>query len=672
MREAGTDWRMTVKRRIAVAAGALAVWAGAIEARLLYLQVVSHTELVARAERQQKGERPLSAKRGDILDRHGRVLATSVDVESIIAVPAEIPEAATAVDRVCKALGDCTRKERQNLLDRLGRPTQFSWVRRKVSAGQARRVEALDLDGIGFLKESRRFYPNRELAAHLLGYVGLDNNGLGGIEYAYGSEIRGEDGKVLVNIDARRHAFSRLERPPTAGSSLELTIDLHLQHIVERELRKGVAANRAAGGSAIMMDPRTGEILAMANEPTFNPNVYGEFREDARRNRAVQDLYEPGSTFKIVTASAALDEDVMPPDAPIDVSGGQIRIGRDTVDDQRDYGQLTFAEVIVQSSNVGAIRIGFKVGAERLSRYVQRFGFGQPVSPDFPGENRGIVWDRTRWTDRALASVSMGYQIGVTPLQMVAAVSSIANGGELIEPRVVGAFYRNARRLAVKPKVLRRTVSRDTAALLSGIMEGVVARGTGQSAQIPGYSIAGKTGTAAKVVNGRYSRTAYNASFVGFAPSRHPVVALIVVIDSPNVGTQHYYGGAIVAPIFARIVEESLRYLGVAPNVNPAPPVLVAARGTPQQVVATAGPGTPPRVRLIAEGSPGTVPDLRGMSAREATRELVKRGLVARLAGDGFVVSQDPPPGAPLDAGDVCVVTLQRRPDAAAGHRTEP
>jgi membrane peptidoglycan carboxypeptidase len=256
---------------------------------------------------------------------------------------------------------------------------------------------------------------------------------------------------------------------------------------------------------------------------------------------------------------------------------------------------------------------------------------------------------------------------------MVAAVSSIANGGELFEPRVVGACYRHQRRLAVKPKVLRRTGGPGTAAVLSRIMEEVVARGTGKLAQIPGYSIAGKTGTAAKVIDGRYSRSAYNASFVGFAPSRHPAIALIVVIDSPNVGTQHYYGGPIAAPVFRRIVEESLRYLGVAPNVNPAPPVLVAARGgTSAQAVSTSGTAAPPRVSLIANGSPGTVPDLRGLSAREATRELARRGLVARLTGDGFVVSQNPPPGAPLDAGDVCALILQRRPDAAAGLRTEP
>jgi cell division protein FtsI (penicillin-binding protein 3) len=677
VREAGTEWRITVKRRVAVAAVALAVWFGAIEARLLYLQVFAHADLVARAERQQRSERPLPAKRGDILDRHGRVLATSVDAESIIAVPSEIADATSAVKTLCTALGDCSRQDREALLERLGRPSQFAWVRRKVSPDQARRVESLDLDGVGLLKESRRFYPHRELAAHVLGYVGVDNDGLGGIEYAYGAEIRGEDGKVLVHTDARRHAFSRLERPPTAGSPVELTIDLHLQHIVERELGAAVKANRAAGGSAILMDPRTGEILALANEPTFNPNVYGDFSADVRRNRAVQDLYEPGSTFKIVTASAALEEEILPPHAPIDVSGGQIRIGRDIVEDQRDFGVLSLSDVIVNSSNVGAIRIGFSVGSERLSRYVERFGFGQPVSPDFPGENRGIVWDPARWTERALASVSMGYQVGVTPLQMVAAVASVANGGELLEPRVVGAFYRDERRITVKPKVLRRTVSADTAAVLTGIMEQVVARGTGQLAQIPGYRLAGKTGTAAKVVQGRYSRSEYNASFVGFAPSREPAIALIVVIDSPNVGTQRYFGGSVAAPVFKRIVEESLRYLGIAPDVNPSPPIVVAARRSELSPVATAGPDAPPRstavpqVNLIADEEPGAMPDLRGMSAREAARELARRGVVARLKGDGFVVMQEPVPGAPLDLGGVSVLTLRRRAPAGAV-RIEP
>ena len=408
-------------------------------------------------------------------------------------------------------------------------PTRHVHVR--AAAGVARPEAArrgFGLDGIGFIKESRRFYPNKELAAHLLGYVGVDNTGLNGLEAAYDSQIRGKSGKVLVQTDARRHAFSRFERPPTAGATIELTIDEYLQHVAERELHAGVVANRAAGGSAIIMNPHTGEILAMANEPTFNPNAYRDFDETERRNRAVQDLYEPGSTFKVVTASAAIEEKVMPIDTMIDTNPGVIHIaGRPkpvTEASHHNYGVLSFTDVIVRSSNIGAIKIGFRVGTERLSRFVSLFGFGHPVSPDFPGESPGIVWNPAKWTESALASVSMGYQVGVTPLQMVTAVSSVANGGELVEPRVIRAVYRDNRRYAVQPKIVRRTISADTAATLTTIMEGVVGdeHGTATRAQIPGYTIAGKTGTAAKLVNGHYSTSDYNASFVGFIPSRNP------------------------------------------------------------------------------------------------------------------------------------------------------
>src|SRR5262249_52353907 len=331
-------------------------------------------------------------------------------------------------------------------------------------------------------------YPNTDLAAHLLGYVGIDNKGLAGLEAAYDNQIRGKPGTILIQTDARRHAFSRTERPPTAGSTVELTIDEYLQHVVERELHAGVAENHAVGGSAIVLDPHTGEILAMANEPTFNPNVYREFTDTVRRNRAVQDLYEPGSTFKVVTASAAIQEKALPISSMIDTSGGRISIGSRVVRDTHNYGVLSFTDVIVKSSNVGAIRIGFRLGTDRLSDYVQRFGFGRPVSPDFPSESPGIVWERTKWTDSALASVSMGYQVGVTPLQMAAAVSSVANGGYYVEPRVVRAVYRQGRRLAVKPKTLRQAIQPDTAASMTSIMEQVVSRGTATLAKIPGYS----------------------------------------------------------------------------------------------------------------------------------------------------------------------------------------
>src|SRR5262245_41285632 len=576
---AASVWRVTLKRRVIAVAALLGLWVAGIEARLVFLQVVSRADLVARAERQQKRTQDAPAKRGDILDRRGRVLATSVDADSVYAVPSEITDANAVVAKLCSAFQDCTDKERQQLVERLGQQKAFAYVRRQVSPDVRDRVADLNLDGVGFIKESKRFYPNLELASHLLGWVGIDNNGLGGIEHTFDEKIRGKKGTILIQTDARRHAFSRVERPPTAGSSIELTIDEYLQYIAERELAAGVAENRALGGSAVIMNPHTGEILAMANVPTFNPNAFRDSDDAERRNRAIQDLYEPGSTFKVVTASAAIEEHVMGVDDLVDTNPGRLKVaGRENIitDDRGiNNGVLSFTKVIVKSSNIGAIKIGFRVGTERLSRFVGLYGFGHTVSPDFPAESPGIVWRSDKWTESALASVSMGYQVAVTPLQMVAAVSSVANGGLFIEPRAIRAVYRDGVRYQVRPKELRRVVSPDTAATLTMIMEQVVTDGTAKRAKIDGFTIAGKTGTAQKLINGHYSHSDHNASFVGFLPSRNPVIAMVVVIDSAK-GPNGDHGGTVAAPIFQRIAEAALRYLAIPRTVNPAPPVLVA------------------------------------------------------------------------------------------------
>jgi cell division protein FtsI (penicillin-binding protein 3) len=547
------------------------------------------------------------------------------------------------------------------LKERLSGQRAFVYVRRRATPMQAKRVLALDLDGIGFRKESKRFYPNRELAANLLGYVGVDNVGLAGIEATYDKTVRGREGKLLVQTDARRHVFSRLERSPTAGASIELTIDEQLQYIAEREVRAGVQAARADAGTAVVMDPHTGEILAMASFPTFNPNDYGAAPESARRNRAVQDLYEPGSTFKLVTASAAIEEGVIRPGDVIDVSAGLIRFGSRVIDDMHRYGPLSFSDVIVKSSNVGAIKVGLKLGAERMGLYIRRFGFGRPSSPDFPGESPGIVWEPSKLNDSALASVSMGYQVGVTPLQMAAAASVIANGGTLYEPHVVRAVVKGNQRTIVRPKAVRRAILPETAATLTDIMEQVVTDGTAKAARLVSYNVAGKTGTADKLVNGRYSPSQQNVSFVGFVPSRNPVLTVIVMVDSPRVGGDT--GGAIAAPIFKRIADASLRRIGVAPTIDPAPPVIVDRRGS-ESVSQAAAPMSAPAVVSLPSNTETGVPDLTGMSAREALRELARLGLTARMQGAGFVVDQHPPAGSPLEPGATCTIVLSRRPAA--------
>jgi cell division protein FtsI (penicillin-binding protein 3) len=661
------DWRTTLKRRLTVTAVAVVAWSCAIEARLVYLQVFERAELAARADNQSSRELKVPAKRGDILDRNGHLLAYSVDAESIYGVPTELLDAgrdpAQVVAALCGALEDCTADERKKLIDRFSKRRPYAVVRRQVSPEQVKRVAALELEGIGFIKENRRYYPNKELAAHVLGYAGVDSDGLAGIEATYDSLIKGKPGTILVQTDAKKRAFGRVEKPPTAGDALELTIDESLQHVVERELIAGVRENGADGGTAVIMDPWSGEILALANYPTFNPNIFQQFNEDARRNRAIQDIYEPGSTFKIVTASAALEQKVVHPDDLIDVSGGLIRFGSRVIHDTHNYGVLSFTDVIVKSSNVGAIRVGLRLGKDRLGEYVRKFGFGRRTSPDFPGETPGIVWKSDDMKDSALASMAMGYQIGVTPLQMAAAASSIANGGELLEPRVVRAVIRNGRRLPVPRKVVGRTVAQEITAELTPIMEKVVTEGTGRAAQIEGFTVAGKTGTAAQLVNGHYSTSDYNASFVGFLPSRAPVFTIIVVIHAPH--TKGHTGGVAAAPVFKRIAEVALRFRAIPPNINPQPPILVArrtddVRGETVSMTSV----TPAVVKLPAtqSGSAAVYPNLLGLSARDALRTLGQLGVSARMVGDGLVVQQNPPAGAPVDSASTVTLQLQRRP----------
>jgi cell division protein FtsI/penicillin-binding protein 2 len=660
------DWRDVLRARLFVCASLFAVWTVSIEARLVYLQVVEHADMMARANRQQLRTIKLPAQRGEIVDRSGRVLAYSVDADTIGADPTEVLEPGAVAAEVCAALDHCSAEQRDVMADRLASKQQFVYLARQVSAEEARRVKALALPGVAFYKESRRYYPKKELAAHVLGYVGVDNVGLAGLESTFDARIRGREGKMLLQTDARRRAMSsREERHPTAGDGLELTIDEYLQFIADRELRIGVAENNASGGSAIILQPSTGEILALANWPTFNPNAFNAADVVARRNRAVQDLYEPGSTFKVVTASAAVEEGLIRTSDPIDCSPGYITFGTRVIRDTHEYGTLPFIDVIAKSSNVGAIKVGMKVGPNRLSQYISRFGFGQTLASDFRGANAGMVYSAERLDVSALASVSMGYQVGVTPLQMVTAVAAVANGGELVEPHVVRAFIRNGHREEVPRNVVRRAITQETAATVTEIMEAVVERGTGKSfAQIDGYTVAGKTGTASKVVNGHYSKFDYNASFVGFVPSRKPAVVIVVVIDSPHAGS--YYGATVSGPVFKRIAEATLRHLGVGPTLNAPPPVIVARREaaanemTPTPVAAW---GRPPE----ATTPTGLMPDLRGLSARDAIRSLMPLGLTPRIDGDGLVVEQSPAAGAELARGESCVLKLGRRPRASAG-----
>ena len=655
-------WRQVVRSRLGVAGVALALWIVGIESRLVYLQVLSYDDLSERAENQQSRSIVAHPKRGEILDRNGRTLAYSVDGDAIYAVPKDIEDPVATVAKLCAVMG-CSRERLADLETRLGGPGQFEYVLRQAPLDVARRIDDLDLSGVGFLPENRRFYPNGELAAHVLGYVGVDSQGLAGIESTYESDISGRTGRILLQQDNRRRAFSRLERPSTTGATLELTLDTYLQHVAEREIEVGVHEHRADAGTIIVLDPHSGEVLAMANWPTFNPNVLTPFDEAARRNRAVQDIYEPGSTFKIVTASAALEEQIATRDRMFDVTAGSIRLGRSRVADMQVSKQpLSFDDVIVRSSNVGAVQIGLGLGPERLLRYVRRFGFGEALAHDLAGQQRGIVPPLDSFTqDRQIASVAMGYGVGVTALQMATAVSAIANGGLLIEPRLVRAVIRNAMRAEIPARTVRRAISETTAADLTEIMEAVVERGTARRARLDGYRVAGKTGTAEKLVNGVYSNSDHYASFVGFVPARRPALAVLVMIDTPRTGGNT--GGVVAAPIFRRFADAALRHLAVSPTLNPPSPVFLSvppneARTQLVSVRRTA----PPDTRILVRDD-GLMPDVRRMSSRQASKILTALGLSVHLEGAGFVSHHDPPPGHTIERGATVTLRMSRRPE---------
>jgi cell division protein FtsI (penicillin-binding protein 3) len=662
-------WRRGVRRRTFVVLACMVLWITGVQARLVHLQVVQKDKYRAAAQRQQQSRLNIEALRGDIVDRNGRMLAYSVKAQNIYADPTLITEPIETAAAICRALGDCTARERNELSKKLQEPREHVYIRRsrQVSPEQVSRVAALDLDGVGFERDTVRYYPNGSLGAHVLGWVSQDNDGQAGIELVYERTIRGESGVGHSQVDnLRRRVETRIAREPVPGANIELTIDARLQYIAEQAVKDAVASSRARAATAVVMDPYTGEVLAMASYPTFDPNMLNRSRPEDRRNRATQDVYEPGSTFKLVTASAALQEGIVTPHELIDTNPGFIKFpGRKPIDEVngRNYGVLTFEDSLVKSSNVAAIRVGLRTGVDIMTGYVHRFGFGQSVSSDFPGQSRGI-WRPDALNDSGLASVSMGYQIAVTPLQMAAAVGAVANGGLLMEPRVVRAVVRNGVREVVQPRVIRRVIEERTAEALTGIMKNVVSRGTAKAAVIDGYPAAGKTGTATRLAeNGGYSRSDYNASFVGFIPADNPAFTVLVVVDSPRTSI---YGGAVAAPVFRQIAEGALLHRGVAPEGDGQTPMTVRVGGA-DTARAQRVRVTTQQASIVRAGGPMVMPDLRGLSAREALRILGPAGQSADISGTGFVDAQWPVAGTPIDPGARTALTLRRDPALREG-----
>jgi cell division protein FtsI (penicillin-binding protein 3) len=546
----------------------LLFWCSAICLRLVYLQIFRYGDFQERAQHQQQRTTEVAARRGIIYDRAGRGLAMSVSVDSVFAVPTEIPDLAQTLSLIARI----TNTEARELLARCKAARTFCWVARKADAETADRIRSLNLRGIYFEKESKRFYPKRELGAQVIGYVGTDDEGLSGIEREYEGKLRGKPGRMLISVDARRKWFGRVEKQPDPGENVVLTLDEKIQYIAERELESAMQDTHAEAGTVIVENPHTGEILALANRPTFNPNWSREITPAKLKDHAVSDVYEPGSTFKLVTISAALEEKLTTPNEIFDCQMGSIVFNGMRIRDSKPHGLLTVSDVLAESSDVGAIKIALRLGEERFYRYIRGFGFGQQSGIELPGETRGLSKPLNRWSKVSLAAISMGQEIGITPLQLAGLVSTMANDGVWVAPRIVAATTppqaaSTPKTIAFHPVEQRRVISSFTAAQMRQMMQRVVLHGTGKKAVLEGYSSAGKTGTAQKVdpATRAYSRTKYVASFAGFAPINNPAITVAVILDSA-VGL--HQGGQVAAPVFQRIAQQVLEYMHTEHDVE--------------------------------------------------------------------------------------------------------
>lgn len=539
---------------------------GVVLFRLVTLQVLQAAELSVQADRQHQKTVSLEGARGTIVDRHGKILAMNVEVPSVFGVPNTVDSPL----KTARQLSPILHVRTDELERKLRQDRRFVWLARKLDPEQGRRLDRLSLDGIGVVMEGRRFYPKGPLLAHVLGFSGMDGEGLEGVEHRYEPYLHGEKRMMVLQRDALGHTVfpkGMMERSPTPGHSLTLTIDEVIQYIVERELEDAVGRARAKSGTMIVLDPKTGAVLAMAVSPRFDPNAVSALNPDRWRNRALTDAYEPGSTMKAMMAAAAIEERVVRPNTMVFGEHGRMTVANTVIHDHERLGWISFAQVIQKSSNIGAAKTGMALGEHRLYRYLQAFGFGQRTEIDLPGEGVGLVRDPKDWGRRSVASISIGQEIGVTPLQMVSAVAAIANDGMLMKPYVVSEIRDADNHILrqVPPQTKRRVISPETARSVTKILEGVVTDGTGTNAAIPGFRVAGKTGTAQKIDprTGAYSASRFVASFTGYAPAGNPQLAMIVVIDEPQGDTQ---GGAVAAPVFSRVGEQVLSYLGVPAN----------------------------------------------------------------------------------------------------------
>lgn len=626
--------------------------------RIAWLQLVQGAQLTAKAQSQLTERKALQSPRGTIFDRNRRELAVSSLTKSLYADPQELNK---DPDTVANLLAPIVNLKAADIKDRLTTDSHFIWIKRTLEKEQSDKIAELikeqQLHGFGFVEESKRYYPNDLLAAQVLGFVGTDDAGLDGIEMVLDKEIKGELHQQVVETDSYGvpiyKSIFKFAQAKEARNVL-LTLDSTIQFIVEQCLDRAIVQTQAKAVTAIIMNPKTGEILAMASRPGFNPNQFYRYNPEQWKNRAVSILYEPGSTFKSVVAASALQEKVVRADERffdsgfVEVSGRRIQNW-----DGSGYGSVTLTDVIKNSINTIFAQIGLKLGGNRLNDYARAFGFGKLTGIELPGEEEGLLFENGSMRDSDVATMAIGQSIAVTPLQLITAVSAIANDGVLLKPHIIkeiqnpdGSPYRVA-----QPEPVRQVITAETAKTLIGLLEKVVSEGGGRKGAIEGYHFAGKTGTAEKlkVGGGGYAEGRYIASFVGFGPVENVQVAALVVIDDPQ---GIYYGGEIAAPVFKDIMTQVMRYLNIAPqaDANAAIPVV-----KPSQ------PAASPQTAPLAAPGKAVVPALAGKNIRECADALARAGLSMVPVGSGIAVKQSITPYTPQENGTEITVWFEPR-----------
>jgi len=641
------------------------VWALAIVAQLFHLQVLRHRFYLKEAQHQSDRTITVRARRGTIMDRNERPFAISVDAPSIYADPSAIRDPREATRALSRALS-YSPAEQKELLALLSGDRSFVWVKRQVDPQVARAVRDLRLEGIGFETESRRYYPKRDLLSPVLGYVGLDSQGMAGLEYALDEDLRGREARVTVRLDARRRPMGEVDKPPTEGRKVTLTIDERIQHMTEVALSDAIRDTGSVSGVAVVLDPRTGEVLAMSSLPSFNPNRFAAFPEKDRVNRAIADSYEPGSIFKIITAATALKEGVVSPLEMIDCGNGFIEIAGTRINDHHVFTTMTFQDVIAKSSDIGVVRVAQRLGNEKFYASMKAFGFGAKTGIGLPGETSGLLRSTKSWSALSLASMSFGQEVGVTAIQMASAAAVVANGGYWMRPFIVKRVEEPWGELVreYSPVAERKVIEPETADRVMGLLREVVISGTGRKAKVEGFEVAGKTGTAQKIdASGRYSMIDHVASFVGFVPASRPALVVLVSLDTPK--GDHNEGGDVAAPLFSRIANEAVRLLAIPPDdptrnirlVTYSPETVARTTfATERSHDAAAAPADDPRI----------MPDLRGYSLREAALMAARHGLSVEIHGSGVVARQTPLPGTPLEPGMSCSLELSATSRAVA------